>query len=152
MSAVGWGGAGLPGSVWLFVEQPATHLMCVVNVLLHSYPTFRMEESERLKARQALLAGALGDKLKLLSKLLVRLRVLGATNPARDPMAAQAQHTESRHCCAAIITAVGLRCAPVTEHEAPPATCCVVCERGFVPLCAALRACAGVACWQVHRR
>lgn len=34
------------------------------------YPTFRMEEAERLKARQALVTGALGDKLKLLSKLL----------------------------------------------------------------------------------
>jgi hypothetical protein len=31
-----------------------------------------MEEAERLKARQALVTGALGDKLKLLSKLLVR--------------------------------------------------------------------------------
>lgn len=91
--------------------------MCVVNVLLHSYPTFRMEESERLKARQALLAGALGDKLKLLSKLLVRLRVLCATNIARDPLTAEPQHTESRHCWAAFITAAGLKCAAVTRHE-----------------------------------
>lgn len=57
----------------------------MLSMSFNSYPTFKMEESKRLEARQALVAGALGDKLKLLSKLLVGVTTLSATNPARDP-------------------------------------------------------------------
>jgi hypothetical protein len=37
-----------------------------------SYPSFRIQDPEaKIKARQELVAGALGDKLKLLTKLVV---------------------------------------------------------------------------------
>jgi hypothetical protein len=45
--------------------------------LLCSYPSFKIQDpAEKARARQDLLAGALGDKLKLLSKLVVSLCLL----------------------------------------------------------------------------
>ena len=50
---------------------------CAVLCCVHSAPTMRIQDpAEKVKARAELVTGALGDKLKLLSKLVVRFTLL----------------------------------------------------------------------------
>jgi len=46
--------------------------LVLASPAVSSYPSFKIQDAEeKAKARQELVAGALGDKLKLLSKLVV---------------------------------------------------------------------------------